>query len=129
MRIVQLFVIISAVTFLISKLVLYVDPALADVAADGAASFGFSVGFIIGSIFYLAPFIVAYIREHVYTWWILALLIGAPFVGGFYVGFIGAGPAGMSFVNSVIVPIVWVGGLIWSVLNPKSQKLSDSDSY
>lgn len=129
MRTTQIVGIIAAVAFAVSKLVLYFDPMLADVASDGAASFGFSIGFIIGSLVFLAPFVVAHIREHVNKWWILALLLGVPFVAGFFVGLVGAGPAGMSFVNAVITPLAWVAALIWSLMNANGQKLSNSDFY
>jgi hypothetical protein len=130
MRIVQLLAIMAAILFGVSKLIIYFDPSLADVAADGAASFGFSFGFILGSYVYLAPFIVAYIRQHLNQWWILALLLAGPFLGGFWVGFIGAGEVGMSFVNTVIVPLVWVGALVWSLLNNTvSTPKTDTHTY
>ena len=119
MRIVKLFAIVAAIAFVISRLCLYFDPNLAGVQSDPVGALGFSIGFIIGSYIMVIPFLVGYIRDIPSKWWILALLLGAPFIGGFFVGFAGAGPSGMLFVNTVIAPIVWVGGLVWSIVEKK----------
>ena len=119
MRIVKLFAIVAAIAFVFSRLFLYFDPELSDVTSGGFESFGFSIGFIIGVYILVAPFLVGYIRDIPSKWWILVLLLGAPFIAGFFVGFAGAGPAGMAFVNTVIAPIAWVGGLVWAIVEKK----------
>lgn len=119
MRIVKLFLVLAAIAFAISKFVLYLDPDLSDLASDPAGSLGFSIGFIIAIYFILLPFIVGYIRDISSKWWILILLIGAPFVGGFVSGFVGAGEAGLGFVNSIISPITWVVALVWAFVEKK----------
>lgn len=119
MRIVKLFLILAAIAFAISKFVLYLDPSLSDLSSDPAGSLGFSIGFIIAIYFILLPFIVGYIRDISSKWWILILLIGAPFVGGFVSGFVGAGEAGLGFVNSIITPLAWVSALVWAVVEKK----------
>jgi hypothetical protein len=119
MRIVKLFLFISAAAFILSKLFLYVDPNLSDLASDPAGSVGFSIGIIIGINILLIPFIVGYIRDIASKWLILALMIGAPFVGGFLSGFVGAGETGLEFVNSIITPISWVVALVWAIVEKK----------
>lgn len=136
MRIVQLFVIIAAIAFGLSKLLLFsgfgVDPEILwELRTDesGVGAFAWSIGFILGTYFFLIPFIVAYIRRHVHVWWILALLLGTPLVAGFLFGLMGAGPVGLAFVNTVLTPIAWVGALVWSILNPGRASKANSDSY
>lgn len=118
-RIVKLFLFLAAGAFAISKFVLYLDPSLSDFSSDPAGALGFSIGFIVGVYLLCIPFIVAYIRDIVSKWWILALMIGAPFVGGFLSGFLGAGEAGLGFVNSIITPIAWVSALVWAIVEKK----------
>jgi len=119
MRIVKLFAVVAAISFVISKLFLYFDPSLADAQSDPVGALAFSIGFIIGSYILLIPFIVGYIRDIPSKWWILVLLFGAPFIAGFFVGVAGAGPAGLAFVNTVVAPIAWVGGLVWAIVEKK----------
>jgi hypothetical protein len=119
MRIVKLFAIVAAIAFVISRLYLYFDPSLADAQSDPIESLGFSIGYILGIYIVSIPFLVGYIRDIPSKWWILALLIGAPIIGGLFVGFAGAGPAGLAFVNTVIVPIAWVGSLVWAIVEKK----------
>jgi cytochrome c oxidase assembly factor CtaG len=119
MRIVKLFAIVAAIAFVISRLFLYFDPNFASEQSDPVGALAFSIGFIIGSYIMLIPFLVGYIRDIPSKWWILVLLFGAPFIAGFFAGFVGAGPAGLAFVNTVIAPIAWVGGLVWSIVEKK----------
>lgn len=119
MRIVKLFLILAAIAFAISKFILYLDPDLSDLSSDPVGSLGFSIGFIIGIYILATPFIVAYIRDIASKWWVLALLIGAPFVGGFLSGFVGAGEAGLGFVNSIVTPLAWVSALVWAIVEKK----------
>ena len=118
-RIVKLFAIIAAIAFVISKIFLYYDPELSDMANDPLGSLVFSLGFIIGAMILVLPFIVAYIRDSIYKWWILVSIFAVPFIAGFYVGLSGGGDEGLSVVNSLIVPIAWILALVSAIFSKK----------
>ncbi|MCA6383566.1 MAG: hypothetical protein IM620_08840, partial [Cytophagales bacterium] len=119
MRIFKMFLAIAAGAFLYSKVLLLTGlgmnrDIINEINSDpsGLSGLAFSIGAIIGVTIYLIPFVVAFIRQHHLQWNLLWILLVTPLVGGFFVGLLGAGQAGMTVLNMLIIPAVWVGALL-----------------